>query len=537
MTQIRAARVLGAGVVVEGACISHGLTDIRRGMDLGTLRADLSPASSAAAGASPTGPYRTPQETEGSPSAAALGAVIVRELSPIGRTEPQVRRMFTQATLARQRMGGSPAPRLLHVLGQEGKLLAVVEEHLRGTPLDQVLQALRVSGGEMPVPIALAIGSGLVALWSKAASEGIRLLVDPVNILIEGAGVVRAIPKYTGERARPEVGAALIALSELLAYSDPERIVGAPPDARSAMYVLGLLLYRMIGGAHPFEGEGARAFNLISRIAESEAPPLRSLRSGLHPSLTALVHRCLARDPEARFPSWRDLGRAYAATQALFPPAGAADLAAYAKQLVPSHPVIDPEPVAPSAAELLSLPQSGYHPVSLPATPPDDEPAPDDRPRRAPRADSDAVYLGEDGRPMYRGSDALCIDARPVTRAELERYFLLTGAPRPPHLPPIGAPTDDDASVLVPFDVAEAYARWAGKRLPTEMEWQTAVKAVGADRLGVGEIWEWTSTPHADGGHAIRGGRWRDVPAMPPDPTNRSFETSPAADLGFRCVA
>lgn len=536
MKQIRAARALGAGVLVESAGPSHGLTDIRRGMDLGGSRAHLPPASGPASGAPPTGPYRAPPGAEGPPFDVAPVAVIVRELSQYGKIDSQVRRMFMQATLARRRMSGSPAPRLLHVLGQEGKLLATVEEHLRGTPLDEVFRAQVASGEQMPVPIALAIGSGLVALWSKAASEGVRLLVDPFHILIEGAGVVRAIPKYTEERARPEVGAALIALSELLAYSDPERIVGTPPDARSAMFVLGLILYKMIGGAHPFEGEGARGFNLVSRIVETDAPPVRDLRAGLHPSLIAFVHRCLAREPDKRFPSWRELGRAYAATQALFPPVGAADLAAYVKQLVPAHPVVDPEPVAPTAAELLALPQAGYLPITLPATPPDDEPAPDDRPRRAPRADSDALYLGEDGRPMYRVSDALCIDARPVTRAEIERYFLMTGEPRPPQLAPIGAPSDDDACVLVPFAVAEGYARWAGKRLPTEMEWQTAVKALGAERLGVGEIWEWTSTPHEKKGYAVRGGRWRDMPALPPDPANRSFATSPAMDLGFRCV-
>jgi hypothetical protein len=543
MTTIHPTRVLAEGILISGPPLSTGLARVYRGLDLGPRRDDLHAASGPAAGAPSKlgdtprppagGPYRAPPPEQPLPGPAPV-PVIVRELGEVGRDDPEVQRMFARATLARHRMRGSPAPRLLHVLGHGDGVLASVEEHLRGTPLELVLHGSRDAAEPLPVPVVLAIGRGLVSLWSHAAKAGVRTLIDPTDVVLDPMGDVRAIPTYVEERARPEVGAALIAISTLLAYSNPERIVGRPPDPRGAMYVLGLILYRMIAGAHPFETAGAGAFDLMSRMAESEAPPLRDRRDGLHPALTALVHRCLSRDPSERFASWHDLSRAYAAIQALFPPAGAAEILALVQRLVPAHPTIDPRPVALPAWQILGLPVARYRPVPLPEARPEDDPEPN---RPDPAADPEAVYGGTDGRPMYRALGALRIDARPVTRAEIERFFLMTGAPRPPHLPPLGASSDDDPCVLVPAFVAEAYARWAGKRLPTEAEWQAAVHALGPARLGAGEIWEWTSTPHPDGGFVVRGGRWRDVPDAPPDPANRSFATSPAPDLGFRCVA
>jgi len=110
------------------------------------------------------------------------------------------------------------------------------------------------------------------------------------------------------------------------------------------------------------------------------------------------------------------------------------------------------------------------------------------------------------------------IDARPVTNRQFEDFVETTGY-RPKCLDQflqqwggLACPPElrDRPVVCVDLNDARAYAAWAGKRLPTEWEWQRAAE-VHSDAFRRGEVWEWTESERDDG-HTrfvlLRGGSW-----------------------------
>ena len=85
----------------------------------------------------------------------------------------------------------------------------------------------------------------------------------------------------------------------------PEQIEGHDVDARTDIFSLGTLLYEMIAGRRPFVGD-TRA-SVIAAIVGVEPPSLTSLQPGVPPSLERLIGRCLAKDPELRWQTARDV--------------------------------------------------------------------------------------------------------------------------------------------------------------------------------------------------------------------------------------
>lgn len=89
------------------------------------------------------------------------------------------------------------------------------------------------------------------------------------------------------------------------AYMSPEQALGKATDGRTDIYALGVMLYEMACGRVPFQGENAL---VVLSMHSSEPPEALSLRKPeVSPELEAIVHKCLQKDPEARYATMAEL--------------------------------------------------------------------------------------------------------------------------------------------------------------------------------------------------------------------------------------
>lgn len=149
------------------------------------------------------------------------------------------------------------------------------------------------------------------------------------------------------------------------------------------------------------------------------------------------------------------------------------------------------------------------------------------------------------------------IDRALVTNAEYADYIHAEGGSPPEHWEGV-EPRLSEPVQHVSFHDAEAYARWAGKRLPTEPEWEKAVKLVGHELEHVrGGVWQWTSSvfegypgfrafPYREYSEVffgteyrvLRGGSWVTDPLVA-RPTFRNWDLPQRRQIfsGIRCAS
>ena len=187
----------------------------------------------------------------------------------------------------------------VHAFLNDGGKQFMVMEYVAGISLDEFIR----SGGPVPVERALNIFRKALDGIAHAHAHGIvHRDIKPANIMLADSGqvkvmdfgIARALDSQEQLTRHGQVAGTAKAMA-------PEQIRGAQADVRSDIYSLGIVLYTLLAGRPPFEGQGDHALMLAQ--LEQAPPPLRSWVDNVPPKLEAAVMRALEKDPAARFQS------------------------------------------------------------------------------------------------------------------------------------------------------------------------------------------------------------------------------------------
>lgn len=196
----------------------------------------------------------------------------------------------------------------------------IVMEYLNGPSLAAHLRFIHQNGMRLSFHHAARLLTPLAAALDYAHSQGIiHRDVKPANILLHNRLGEFHIGDPISDNIEPVITdfglvrivhssmqTATGAISGTPAYMSPEQASGKKVDFRTDIYSLGIVLYEMLAGRVPFEADSSMSV-LLMHINEPP-PPIE----GIHPAVREVVERALAKNPDERFQTCRDLATAFA---------------------------------------------------------------------------------------------------------------------------------------------------------------------------------------------------------------------------------
>ena len=190
----------------------------------------------------------------------------------------------------------------------------MVMEYVEG----ETLRAMLSREKRLSVDKVVDLGQQLAAAMAYAHEQGVvHRDLKPENVLITP----------DGRLVVTDFGVALMAGARRLTwrwfstalgtpdYMSPEQIQGKRGDARTDVYAIGVMLYEMLAGRVPWDGDNA--LSVMSQHINSPVPPLHELNKDVPPPIDGIVRKCLRKDPNERYEDaatlkadlgrWRDL--------------------------------------------------------------------------------------------------------------------------------------------------------------------------------------------------------------------------------------
>jgi serine/threonine-protein kinase len=195
----------------------------------------------------------------------------------------------------------------VYAVGEQDGLLYMALEYVDGLTLKELL----TRKGPLDLPIALSIMRQVAAALVRAAEIGIiHRDIKPENLLITRKVEVKVTDFGLSRIMGYSEGMSLTQTGHAMGtplYMSPEQVMGQPLDVRTDLYSFGATCYHMLTGQPPFMGETAIAVGF--KHVQEEPTPVTHFRPDLPPELGAIISKLMAKRPEDRYQSARELLR------------------------------------------------------------------------------------------------------------------------------------------------------------------------------------------------------------------------------------
>jgi serine/threonine-protein kinase len=214
----------------------------------------------------------------------------------------------------------------IYEVGESSDEAYIVMQYVPGKPLDAV-----IGEGAASIPLVLSIGIQIADGLQAAHQMGIyHRDLKPANVMLTDGGLVKILdfglarrltrdevvfdPAKPVKRKDGVVQATYTARGGTIAYMAPEQFVTGHSSVQSDLFALGVILYELISGRHPFLRRDADEFQIIRAIQYADPASLMEINAQIPNELQSVIFRCLQKTPAERYASAAEVREALKTT-------------------------------------------------------------------------------------------------------------------------------------------------------------------------------------------------------------------------------